>query len=48
MMIRTVGTTLAALLGLAFGSFLNVCLSRWPQGEAWSTRDPTAAAVRER
>ncbi len=33
-MIRTVGTTLAALLGLAFGSFLNVCLSRWPQGES--------------
>jgi len=22
------------LLGLAFGSFLNVCLSRWPQGES--------------
>lgn len=26
------GTVLAGLLGLAFGSFLNVCLSRWPQG----------------
>ena len=22
------------MLGLAFGSFLNVCLSRWPQGES--------------
>ncbi|MGA9587021.1 MAG: prepilin peptidase, partial [Terracidiphilus sp.] len=25
---------LAGLLGLAFGSFLNVCLSRWPEGES--------------
>ena len=33
-MIRILATTLAALLGLAFGSFLNVCLSRWPQGES--------------
>jgi leader peptidase (prepilin peptidase)/N-methyltransferase len=33
-MIRIFGTTLAALLGLAFGSFLNVCLSRWPEGES--------------
>jgi leader peptidase (prepilin peptidase)/N-methyltransferase len=33
-MIRIVGTILAALLGLAFGSFLNVCLSRWPEGES--------------
>lgn len=33
-MIRIFGTGLAALLGLAFGSFLNVCLSRWPQGES--------------
>jgi leader peptidase (prepilin peptidase)/N-methyltransferase len=33
-MIRVLGTVLAALLGLAFGSFLNVCLSRWPQGES--------------
>ncbi len=24
----------AGLLGLAFGSFLNVCASRWPQGES--------------
>jgi leader peptidase (prepilin peptidase) / N-methyltransferase len=24
----------AGLLGLAFGSFLNVCLSRWPEGES--------------
>ncbi len=31
---RTVGTFAAALLGLAFGSFLNVCLSRWPEGES--------------
>jgi leader peptidase (prepilin peptidase)/N-methyltransferase len=28
------GTAFAALLGLAFGSFLNVCLSRWPEGES--------------
>jgi leader peptidase (prepilin peptidase)/N-methyltransferase len=33
-MIRTLGTIFAGLLGLAFGSFLNVCLSRWPQGES--------------
>jgi leader peptidase (prepilin peptidase)/N-methyltransferase len=33
-MIRIFGTILAGLLGLAFGSFLNVCLSRWPQGES--------------
>jgi leader peptidase (prepilin peptidase)/N-methyltransferase len=33
-MIRTLGTILAALLGLAFGSFLNVCISRWPEGES--------------
>jgi leader peptidase (prepilin peptidase)/N-methyltransferase len=33
-MIRMGGTILAALLGLAFGSFLNVCLSRWPEGES--------------
>jgi leader peptidase (prepilin peptidase)/N-methyltransferase len=33
-MIRVLGTVLAALLGLAFGSFLNVCLSRWPAGES--------------
>ena len=32
-MIRTFGTLAAALLGLIFGSFLNVCLSRWPEGE---------------
>ena len=31
-MIRTFATIFAALLGLAFGSFLNVCLSRWPEG----------------
>jgi leader peptidase (prepilin peptidase)/N-methyltransferase len=27
-------TVFAGLLGLAFGSFLNVCLSRWPEGES--------------
>ena len=27
-------TVLAGVLGLAFGSFLNVCLSRWPAGES--------------
>ena len=31
-MIRIFGTIFAGLLGLAFGSFLNVCLSRWPEG----------------
>jgi leader peptidase (prepilin peptidase) / N-methyltransferase len=31
-MIRILGTIFAGLLGLAFGSFLNVCLSRWPEG----------------
>ncbi len=33
-MMRILGTGFAALLGLAFGSFLNVCLSRWPQSES--------------
>jgi leader peptidase (prepilin peptidase)/N-methyltransferase len=33
-MIRILGTIFAGLLGLAFGSFLNVCLSRWPQDES--------------
>ena len=33
-MIRIFGTILAALLGLAFGSFLNLCLSRWPEGQS--------------
>ena len=32
--IRTLGAIFAALLGLAFGSFLNVCLSRLPEGES--------------
>lgn len=31
---RILLTSLAGLLGLAFGSFLNVCLSRWPSGES--------------
>jgi leader peptidase (prepilin peptidase)/N-methyltransferase len=33
-MVRILATLFAALLGLAFGSFLNVCLSRWPEGES--------------
>jgi leader peptidase (prepilin peptidase)/N-methyltransferase len=33
-MIRILGTIFAGLLGVAFGSFLNVCLSRWPEGES--------------
>jgi leader peptidase (prepilin peptidase)/N-methyltransferase len=33
-MIRIFGTIFAGLMGLAFGSFLNVCLSRWPEGES--------------
>lgn len=33
-MIRALATIFAGLLGLAFGSFLNVCVSRWPQGES--------------
>jgi len=33
-MIRTLATIFAGLLGLAFGSFLNVCLSRWPEDES--------------
>jgi leader peptidase (prepilin peptidase) / N-methyltransferase len=31
---RILGTVFAGLLGLVFGSFLNVCLSRWPEGES--------------
>lgn len=33
-MTRVLGTVIAGLLGLAFGSFLNVCVSRWPKGES--------------
>lgn len=33
-MMRDLATASAALLGLAFGSFLNVCVSRWPKGES--------------
>jgi leader peptidase (prepilin peptidase)/N-methyltransferase len=33
-MTRVLGTILAGLVGLAFGSFLNVCLSRWPTDES--------------
>jgi leader peptidase (prepilin peptidase)/N-methyltransferase len=35
-MIRPLGTAFAAFLGLIFGSFLNVCISRWPVGESIS------------
>jgi leader peptidase (prepilin peptidase)/N-methyltransferase len=33
-MFLILGTVFAGLVGLAFGSFLNVCLSRWPEGES--------------
>ena len=33
-MIRLLGTAFVALVGLAFGSFLNVCVSRWPLRES--------------
>ena len=33
-MIRIFGTVFAALAGLAFGSFLNVFVARWPEGES--------------
>lgn len=33
-MILFLGTVFAGLVGLAFGSFLNVCLTRWPAGES--------------
>lgn len=33
-MITLPGTLFAALCGLCFGSFLNVCLSRWPEQES--------------
>jgi leader peptidase (prepilin peptidase)/N-methyltransferase len=33
-MIRILGTIVAGLLGLEFGSFMNVCLSRLPEGES--------------
>jgi leader peptidase (prepilin peptidase)/N-methyltransferase len=33
-MVRALATLFAALLGLAFGSFLNVCIARWPEGES--------------
>jgi leader peptidase (prepilin peptidase)/N-methyltransferase len=31
---RILGTVFAGLAGLAFGSFLNVCLTRWPASES--------------
>ncbi|MGA2674843.1 MAG: prepilin peptidase [Terracidiphilus sp.] len=31
---RILGTIFAVLLGLAFGSFLNLCLTRWPEEES--------------
>jgi leader peptidase (prepilin peptidase) / N-methyltransferase len=33
-MIEILGTVLAGLLGLVFGSFLNVCATRWPKDES--------------
>jgi len=33
-MIRIFATGFAALAGIAFGSFLNVCVTRWPVGES--------------
>jgi leader peptidase (prepilin peptidase)/N-methyltransferase len=33
-MMRMLATVFAGLFGLAFGSFLNVCLSRWPHEES--------------
>jgi leader peptidase (prepilin peptidase)/N-methyltransferase len=33
-MIRILGSIYVGLFGLEFGSFLNVCLSRWPEGES--------------
>lgn len=33
-MIQLLGTVFFALIGLAFGSFLNVCVSRWPEKES--------------
>jgi leader peptidase (prepilin peptidase) / N-methyltransferase len=33
-MIPIFATLFAALVGLAFGSFLNVCVTRWPAGES--------------
>jgi leader peptidase (prepilin peptidase)/N-methyltransferase len=33
-MLRVLATVFAALAGLAFGSFLNVCVTRWPRGES--------------
>jgi len=33
-MIRILGTVYGALTGLAFGSFLNVCITRWPAHES--------------
>ncbi len=37
-MIRFLGTAIGALAGLAFGGFLNLCLSRWTAGEGVSDR----------
>ena len=33
-MVRLAAIISAGVLGLAFGSFLNVCVSRWPEGES--------------
>lgn len=37
-MIRFLGTAIGALAGLAFGGFLNLCLSRWLVGEGFFGR----------
>ena len=33
-MVRILAIVSAGVLGLAFGSFLNVCVTRWPEGES--------------
>jgi leader peptidase (prepilin peptidase)/N-methyltransferase len=33
-MLRILVTVFAALFGLVFGSFLNLCITRWPEGES--------------
>lgn len=47
-MIQGIGTALASLLGLAFGSFLNVCLSRWPEDESILTPRSHCRACKRR
>ena len=33
-MLHILGAVYAGLMGLAFGSLLNVCVLRWPRGES--------------